>query len=664
MYTEYTSNILDRGIPLNSILIQKEPILKILILSEQTENLSFIKDTIRIINPNAELHESTTITAQSLQRLITHIGIPHLFIISGSNGPFVLEQLMLLRKISVTRLCSFAVFCDDDSPDFLEQLLRAGVLSLQSLNRISIELLSGLLKKIEIRVKIQLDAAKAATNRRQALSTASHDLRSPLCIISSYSKLLLEKKANTLDPETQDLLSRIEENSELALRVINSTLNQVKDEKAEIRLSAIVDLTSIVELAIRNSQKQFELKSQKIIFNTGESALICGDQEQLSLLVKNLIENAIKYSDMGKSIFIKIEKFPTPHPNGEKFLLTVRDQGVGIPKEELRFIFDRYYQSKNVKPDNSGFGIGLATCKEIVDNHSAKIWATSTEGRGSMFMVLFEQRLERVNISKALRDLKVVFVSNKECTPIDSARYLQLFNIHATVFNSLNDQAKEHICNERPDMILSCSGFFDQVQEYLNSLDKNFQIPLYRTVIRKSSLGTNEEPTDFLQTQFSIKEFFKVCDQAIVQFLKKKPTPALVSKDIVKPLINIKIAFVDDSIDNHRILHYLLEDSGAQLICFEDPINAIESLVRSPPDVLITDFLMPEISGPDFLRRFREISQKIYGSISKIVATADMTEATESAMKDLEIDQILRKPFNKNDLLNAIQRARKFATFQ
>ena len=114
-----------------------------------------------------------------------------------------------------------------------------------------------------------------------------------------------------------------------------------------------------------------------IILDTPDEALVIADTSRIEQVLINLLSNAVKYSPENTTIHVRIFK------ETNKYVVAISDEGIGIPKKNLKLIFDKYYQVKT--KSKNGFGLGLYISKEIIKLHKGKIWVESTRGKGSTF---------------------------------------------------------------------------------------------------------------------------------------------------------------------------------------------------------------------------------------------------------------------------------------
>jgi signal transduction histidine kinase len=216
------------------------------------------------------------------------------------------------------------------------------------------------------------------------VSTVSHELKTPLTSIKMFSEILRNSKQS---PEKQEeYLNIIEGESDRLTRLINNVLDFARIEKGikEYNFTE-VDLVLLVKDVLRMMQYQLKMHS----FTTSESYAclecpILADKDAVIEACMNLISNAIKYSDLARSIQVSLEVCE------DIAVLTFRDKGIGIPGEKLNEIFEPYSRVKsNAALHAGGTGLGLAIVRHIMDAHKGRIEVQSSIGEGSTFSLIF-----------------------------------------------------------------------------------------------------------------------------------------------------------------------------------------------------------------------------------------------------------------------------------
>ena len=241
------------------------------------------------------------------------------------------------------------------------------------------------------------DAGKV---KDQFLSLASHELKTPISAIKGYAQLA-QRRLGTVPAAspgfaaTQEVLAKINDQTDKLTGLINDLLDvsRIQAGKLDLRLERC-DLTALCRQA---AEEQELTTGRKIdVCLPDAPVMMVADGDRLSQVLSNLLANALKYSDVDRPVRLVLT-----NPPGEA-LVRVEDEGVGIPKDELPLIFDRFFRASTARSGSQrGLGLGLAICKEIVERHHGHICATSEEGKGSQFMVALplewepEQQAER-----------------------------------------------------------------------------------------------------------------------------------------------------------------------------------------------------------------------------------------------------------------------------
>ena len=237
-------------------------------------------------------------------------------------------------------------------------------------------------------------ADSAVRTRHEMLSVVSHDLKNPLAVIKGNNQLLSRRLSRiaTSESDKHGLLSLIER-ADQAVSKMNMLLDELLDFGAvqEGQLLSLqrqpTDLVALCERIVK--EHQVSAKSHRIHLQSDVERLVGRwDSNRLERVVVNLISNAIKYSSAGSEVVINLTREENEENiEGSLAVLAIRDQGVGIPKDELPHIFEWFRRARNVSTSVSGAGIGLANARQVVEQHGGTIDVESQEGVGSTFVV-------------------------------------------------------------------------------------------------------------------------------------------------------------------------------------------------------------------------------------------------------------------------------------
>jgi len=225
---------------------------------------------------------------------------------------------------------------------------------------------------------------KVETMRRDFVANVSHELRTPLSIFRGYLETLLD------DPhqppgELLRILEIMERHSNRLNALVEDVLSLARLESPGIELNlAEVDLPELLHSIMRDWEKRFAAKQLKSHLNfPGTLPRFRADETRLQELIYNLLDNAVKYSKPGSTVFLRAES------EGNSIRFSVADQGLGISPNDLPRIFERFYRAdKSRSNEQSGTGLGLAIVKHIAQLHGGAVEAQSEFGKGTTISVL------------------------------------------------------------------------------------------------------------------------------------------------------------------------------------------------------------------------------------------------------------------------------------
>ncbi len=233
--------------------------------------------------------------------------------------------------------------------------------------------------------KVLARQKKLVAFKNEFLGTIAHELKRPVSSLTFNLDCLSMSNSPLNSPQNSLLLY----NSIRATEELNESITMIvalsKHEEGMLVLrNETIDMKSMMEeLKDKFSEQRFKNKQVMIVLKVhDELTAISGDRQLLSQCFANLIDNAIKYSGDEVKVIIRLER------EGSKLLVGIRDNGFGIPQEQLELIFDKYSRVHQSRTQIKGFGIGLNYVKSIVEKHQGEVRVTSEPGKGSEFCVL------------------------------------------------------------------------------------------------------------------------------------------------------------------------------------------------------------------------------------------------------------------------------------
>lgn len=211
--------------------------------------------------------------------------------------------------------------------------------------------------------------------KNELVSTVSHELKTPLAAIKAYSATLRENPA-LYESRREEFLGIVEEQADRLGRLIEDMLSVSRVETTQLlRARVPVALDALLDRLL----SQLKIGESHPVERRGTSVELSGDPERLADILRNLLENAVKYSPNGGPIEISAQREP------DRVLVAVRDRGIGIAQDDLPYVFDRFFRVAQAATLVEGSGLGLYIAQAMARAHGGSIEARSESGRGSTF---------------------------------------------------------------------------------------------------------------------------------------------------------------------------------------------------------------------------------------------------------------------------------------
>ncbi|MDE5602025.1 MAG: HAMP domain-containing histidine kinase [Clostridia bacterium] len=218
---------------------------------------------------------------------------------------------------------------------------------------------------------------EGARRNNMAIASVAHDMKTPLTIIAGYAECMSDGMNDKDYPAL--ILQKTEQMNNMVLGIIDESHNTYESQTSQKTLSnARQYFAEAFERLIPVAEK----KGIQLKIKRAPNAQIRIDSYQFGRVLQNLITNAIKYSAAGTTIKVSFRLW------AKTLRISVKDQGIGISKESLPFIFDQFYTEDKTRSDSSSNGLGLYITKEIVRAHGGDIVVASKKGKGSTFTVV------------------------------------------------------------------------------------------------------------------------------------------------------------------------------------------------------------------------------------------------------------------------------------
>lgn len=221
--------------------------------------------------------------------------------------------------------------------------------------------------------------------REDFIANVSHELRTPIAMLQGYSEALLDDVGAT-EEERNEMTKIIYEESQRMGRLVTDLLNLARMESGHMRLyKELVQLNGMVERMTMKFSQVAKENGIQLSFETSVDDWAASelDEDRIEQVMTNLIDNAMRHTPVGGQVVVKVEQ------QQGYAKISINDTGVGIPEEDLQYVFERFYKADKARTlGKSGTGLGLAIASNIINAHEGKIYAESKVGEGTSFIFM------------------------------------------------------------------------------------------------------------------------------------------------------------------------------------------------------------------------------------------------------------------------------------
>ncbi|MDX9914154.1 MAG: HAMP domain-containing sensor histidine kinase [Candidatus Moranbacteria bacterium] len=218
--------------------------------------------------------------------------------------------------------------------------------------------------------------------KSEFVSIISHQLKTPLTEISWDIELFVDKYSEGLNKKQREILSSMETSNALMSRMVRDLLDVARiDQNNFFTRKDEIDIVDLVRVVVEKNKALTSKNKVSIDLLVDDNMpKIIGDEKRMEVVLDNFVSNAVKYNKEGGKVKVKVGR-----DNG-KALISVKDTGIGIPKNEQDRVFNKFYRSKEASSkETGGTGLGLYIAKNIIEKSGGKVWFHSEEGEGSEF---------------------------------------------------------------------------------------------------------------------------------------------------------------------------------------------------------------------------------------------------------------------------------------
>ncbi|MBB6368214.1 PAS domain S-box-containing protein [Xanthomonas sacchari] len=523
-------------------------------------------------------------------------------------------------------------------------------------------------KRHERELRLAIDAAETANqSKSDFLANMSHEIRTPMNAILGMLYLL---RHSALSQAAQDMIQKIELSARNLLEIINDILDFSKIESGRIDLeSAPFDLNELLENIAALMTSATSAKPVEMIVEPLPPGCrwLRGDALRLNQVLINLVGNAIKFTEQGE-VALSVRAFPGGEPGKLKLLFSVRDTGIGIPREKQSLIFSPFLQADtSTSRRYGGSGLGLTISRRLVELMGGQLEVQSAPGQGSDFYFVIP--------------FAVAPAPAADAEPAQARRVL-IADDHDLVRRSLTDIANgfgwqvEAVASgtaalaaaapERAefDVILldwrmpDLDGLSVAQRIRAQSAPDRQPIIVMVTAYERRMLQEQQPGVADVDAVMTKPVTASALQRTIAMLLARRngDLPAPAPSDGVARLAGARLLVVDDSDINREVAQRILEGEGALVDLAQDGAQALQRLRRDPGrfHVVLMDVQMPTMDGYEATRQLRADPE--LAAVPVIALTAGAYRQQQELALSNGMNDFIAKPFQVEDLIAIIRR--------
>ena len=529
------------------------------------------------------------------------------------------------------------------------------------------------LKQQEALTHALASAQQANRAKTTFLNSMSHDIRTPMNAIIGFTALAQTHIKD--ENQVQDYLSKISTSSTHLLSLINDILDMSRIESGTVKLDEkpvhipdlLHDLRTMIQGLVNSKNLNLFIDTQDVVHED-----VLTDKLRLNQVLLNIVSNAVKFTQPGGDIIIRLVEKPCKTKHYTTYVLSVKDNGIGMSKEFLGHIFETFTREYSATVSGiQGTGLGMAITKNIVDMMGGDIQVESEEGKGSLFTVTINLRLA----NESAKNEPIPDLLGAKALVVDDD-----INTCRSVSKMLRD------IQMRPDWTVSGKEAVVRAQDAAEMNDEykvyiiDYLMPDMNGIetVRRIRKVISEDASIIVLTAYDWADFeYEAREAGVTAFVSKPIFMSELREVLTQPVVSEKnakeekkrksfdysgkhVLLVEDNELNREIATAILEETGMTIDSVGDGDEAVAVINREPADkydMIFMDVQMPRMDGYTATREIRTLEDNKKANIPIVAMTANAFEEDRKKAFESGMNGHIIKPISIEaiaDVLNEI----------